>query len=143
MATVHFQILSKKNPSNLYCRLLNGRKTDVRRSINVFVNPKYWDFKREIIKNITSVKNRDFINKKLAQLKIEIIDAYNSASITGEIVDGEWMKSVIDNFFNRPKLDKTQKNKLDETPWYKKVWVWLLIVLTILCVIYSIKKVKK
>jgi integrase len=123
MATVHFQILSKKNPSNLYCRLLNGRKTDVRRSINVFVNPKYWDFKREIIKNITSVKNRDFINKKLAQLKIEIIDAYNSASITGEIVDGEWMKSVIDNFFNRPKLDKTQK-KSNHTLYYVEFAEW-------------------
>lgn len=36
-----------------------------------------------------------------------------------------------------------QKNKLDKTLWYKKVWVWLLIVLTILCVRYSIKKVKK
>ena len=36
-----------------------------------------------------------------------------------------------------------QKNKLDETPWYKKVWVWLLIVLTILCVRYSMIKVKK
>ena len=123
MATVHYQILSKKNPANIYLRLLNGRTIDVRRKINVFVNPKNWDFKRETIKNIISVKNRDLINKKLALLKIEIIDAFNSANITGEVVDGEWMKNVIDNFFNKPKFDNTQKNS-NHTIYYVEFAEW-------------------
>ena len=123
MATVHYQILSKKNPANIYLRLLNGRKIDVRRKINVFVDPKNWDFKQGIIKNRSSIKNKDQINKKLLQLKIEIIDAFNSASIQGEIVDGDWMKSVIDAFFNRPKIELSQKNS-NHTQYYVEFAEW-------------------
>ena len=105
MASVNYKLLTKSNPSNIYCRFLHGRKIDVRSKINVYVDPKNWDFKHQKIKNIISVKNRDQVNRKLAQLKIEIIDNYNLAFIEGEIIDREWLYSIVNEFFNRPKRD--------------------------------------
>lgn len=108
MASVNYKLLTKSNPSNIYCRFLHGRKIDVRSKINVYVDPKNWDFKHQKIKNIISVKNRDQVNRKLAQLKIEIIDNYNLAFIEGEIIDREWLYSIVNDFFNRPKRIKGQ-----------------------------------
>ena len=123
MATVYFQVLQKNNLSNIYCRLVNGRKTDVRRKIDIYVNPKYWDFKHQKIKNVIVVKNRDQINNKLTKLKMEIIDRYNLDFMEGEIIDGDWMSSVIETFFNRPKIDKATA-KSNHTLYYVEFAEW-------------------
>ena len=103
MASVSYKLLTANNPSNIYCRFLHGRKTDIRTKIDVYVDPATWDSKHQKIKNVLTVKNRDAVNRKLSLLKIEIIDNYNIAFVEGEIIDKEWLYNVVRSFFNRPK----------------------------------------
>ena len=52
-------------------------------------------------------------------------------------------QASVQQFCSNMKLDEASTLKLDEAPFYEKMWVWLIIVLAILCVIYYMIKVKK
>ncbi len=103
MATVNILIRNKKsNPANLDIRLSNGRKKDFFSKVNIFVNPKNWDDKRQQIRNVIEVQNRDKLNSKLASLKTFVLDEFNMSFMNGEIIDKAWLDSIINKFFNRP-----------------------------------------
>lgn len=95
MATVKFSTRTKSNPTKIYCRFINGRNIDFVCPMNLLVNPKYWDPQNEKIKNVIAVKNRSEINRKLALLKIEIIDNFNMAYMSGEVIDKPWLNGVV------------------------------------------------
>ena len=125
MASVNFQVIGTKNPSNVYCRFLHTRKIDIGSNINVFVNPVHWDKKNQKIKNVIAVKNREAINRKLSQLKIDIVDNFNLAFMNGEIIDKEWLVGVVNGFFKRPKEDDTKRNT-NHTIYYVEFAQWWL-----------------
>lgn len=112
MPTVNFKILSKKNPANIYCRFLHTRSIDIKIPIGVYVNPKSWDAKNQKIKHVIADKNKEAINRKLAQLKIEITDNFNMDYINGEVIDRHWLEKVIAQFFKRPSGELNYINKL-------------------------------
>jgi len=123
MASVNFKLLTSKNPANIYCRFLHSRSIDIKTTLGVFVNPEHWDKKNQKIKNVILVKNRDVINRKLSQLKIDIIDDFNLSNMTGEIIDSDWLKNVISEFFNRPKQELKNVN-LTHTIYYTEFADW-------------------
>ena len=102
MATIKFFITGKKNPSEIKVRYLNGRATDLVCGVSLFVEEKNWDAKNQKIRNVISVRDRDKINSKLADLKNNIINAANVDFIEGEILNTTWLKKTISKFFNRP-----------------------------------------
>ncbi len=112
MPTVNYKILTKKNPSNIYVRFLHNRAIDITKTTGIYVNPEFWDAKNQKIKNVIAVKNRDAINRKLAQLKIDVLDNFNLSYMNGEIIDSDWLKTTVANFFNRPLLEENSKNEL-------------------------------
>lgn len=111
MASVNFLLQGKKNPSNIYCRFTHTRAIDIFVKTNVFINPQYWNKDRQKIKNVLAVKNRDSINKKLLQLKIDLIDNFNVDYTEGKIIDKFWLKENITSFFGRPKNEKSNTNQ--------------------------------
>lgn len=125
MASVNYMVLGKRNPSNIYCRFLHTRGIDIKIKINVFVNPKNWDSKYQKIKNVSAVKNRNEINRKLSQLKIEIIDNFNISFLEGEVIDKEWLQNIFNDFFKRPEDVKSKVN-LNHTIYYIEFGRWWL-----------------
>lgn len=109
MATVNFSIKTKKNPSSIYVRFISGVNVDIITTSGIHINPNFWDAKNQKIRNVIEVQNRDEINKKLASLKIAIIDEYNIAFMNGEVIDSQWLKNTIRNFFSRPTTGPDQK----------------------------------
>lgn len=111
MASVNFLLQGKRNPSNIYCRFTHTRAIDIFVKTGVFINPQHWDKKHQKIKNVLAVKNRDAINKKLLQLKIDLIDSFNMDYMEGEIIDKFWLEKNITTFFKRPKEDENSVNQ--------------------------------
>lgn len=103
MGAVNFSIKSSSDPSSIYVRFSEGRVIDIVLKTGLSINPKFWDKKGQKIRNVTDVPNRDELNSKLAKLKIFIIDEYNLAHSSGEIINSTWLKAAIAKFFNRPK----------------------------------------
>lgn len=125
MATVNFKLLTKKNPSNIYCRFSHSREIVLCIRTGVFINPAHWDNKHQKIKNVLAVKNRDEINRKLSQLKIDVIDDFNLSYMNGEIIDSDWLKNTISDFFGRPKHEKEKQN-LSYATYYVDFADWWL-----------------
>ena len=125
MASVNYKVLGKRNPSNVYCRFLHTRAIDIKIKTNVFVDPKNWDSKHQKIKEVIAVKNRKEINRKLSQLKIEIIDNYNISYMEGEIIDKGWLQDVINDFFERSEDVESQVN-YEHTLYYSEFGRWWL-----------------
>lgn len=117
MAKVSYLIRGKSNPTKIYCRYINGRKTVLQTPLDIMVNPKYWDKKNQQIRNVVQVKNRDDINKQLRLLSIHIIDYFNDAYMTGEIIDKDLLIRSINTYFNRPKDENIVKD-INHTIFY-------------------------
>jgi len=102
MASVKY--FMKKNP-RIYIRFSNGKMFDITSSTNINIDPKHWDKKNQKIKNVIAIPNRELINEKLALLKLGIINQFNNAYISGDIIDKSWLDKTINDFFNRPEKD--------------------------------------
>ena len=110
MATINYHVKGKKNPSPIYIRLAEGKSLDLWEKTGLYVNPSFWEAKKQQIRKVLEVKNRDDINSNLKRLEVYIIDQFNSAYMTGGIIDKIWLKSSVKNFFNRPKEEENLIN---------------------------------
>ena len=116
MATINFRIKSKSNPSPIYIRFRDKKIFDIETKTGLLINPIFWDIPKQRIRNVIDVPNRNEINEKIAKLPIHVIDAYNQAYLSGEIITKIWLDKVISTFFNRPEL--TNLGAIDETKIY-------------------------
>ncbi|MVO09784.1 tyrosine-type recombinase/integrase [Flavobacterium sp. TP390] len=93
MATIKFLIQTKNNPANIYVRLIDGRKVDVKTKTNFIINPSEWSAAKQRPKNLKNAefKNLDF---ELQELKTKLLNYYNN-NLDQEI-NLQWLK----NFFN-------------------------------------------
>lgn len=125
MATVNYVVKGSSNSASIYCRFTHSRSIDIVQKTNLFINPKFWEKKQQRIKNVIAVKNRDVINKKLLQLKIDLIDSFNLDYSEGEIIDKFWLEKQLKIFFNRPKDEKKNQNH-SHTIYYVDFAEWWL-----------------
>lgn len=128
MATVKFLLRGKSNPSILYLRFSHTREIDIFHKTQILINPSHWDSKKEQIKNLIAVKNKDEINLKLSELKIRILTNFNTSYIQGEVIDKAWIENQVNKFFNRPDSEVNFKIKKEEifftsfaTWWLKEI----------------------
>jgi hypothetical protein len=117
MATTKYRIVGKKNPSEIRIRYLNGRTIDIDAGIKVFINPEFWDQKNQKIRNVIAFPDRDKINKKLAELKIQVESDANLDFMNGEILNRVWLEKSIAKFYNRP------SNELKKAPELHKLYL--------------------
>jgi len=106
MATVKFRLVGKKDVSNIYIRILNGRKLDIQAKTDLFINPKDWQIKNNLPKQTTSTNKK--LSIKLQNLKTFILKKYNKASSNGIEINSDWLKHNIDINFERVSENKTK-----------------------------------
>ncbi|WP_413512228.1 tyrosine-type recombinase/integrase [Myroides odoratus] len=125
MATVKFLLRGKSNPSNLYLRFSHTREIDVFQKTQILINPSHWDLKKEQIKNLIAVKNKDEVNLKLSELKIHILTNFNTSYMRGEIIDKVWIANQVNEFFHRPVSELNFKIKKEEVFFTSFASWWL------------------
>lgn len=96
---MNIKIIIKSN--NLYCRLISGRQIDISKKLGITIPQQFWDPKNEKIKNAYNFENRDKINAKLYNLKGKITNKFNFDNINGEVIDGQWLETAINEAFNK------------------------------------------
>lgn len=99
MATIKFRLVSKKDVSNIYLRILNGRKLDIQAKTNLFINKNNWHIKNNLPKQTTS-ENKN-LTIKLLDLKSFILKEFNNANSDGTETNKEWLTHYIDLHFER------------------------------------------
>ena len=106
MARVKLITKGSKNPSTLYIRFVNGRKTDIATSTGLSVNPAYWDNKKSNYRNVSAIDNLVKKQANMEKLKLFILEVYNDSFMSGDIIDREWLKQSLSTFFKRPKQEQ-------------------------------------
>ncbi len=102
-----------KQPIYASCRLLKGKEQLVY-STGYKILPKYWDFEKTKVKNVTHVSNKDEINTYLSNLR-ELIN--KAVEIYGELVE-PLNKNLLKEFLDKSvesyktKKDSEEPNKI-------------------------------
>jgi len=99
MATVKFRLVGKNDTSNIYIRILNGRKLDVQAKTELFINSKEWQIKNNLPKQTTTTNKN--LTTDLLKLKTFILDNFNDANSNGIDIKSDWLKHHIDLHFGR------------------------------------------
>jgi len=125
MPTFNFIIKGKKNPANIYVRFLHGKSIDISYPLNIYINPVHWNKTSHKIRDVSEVKNRHEINTKLAGLKVNLMEKFNSSVIEGQIFDYNWLKEQCDVYLKRPK-GEVKKVNLPENVYFIDFAIWWL-----------------
>ena len=99
-----------KQPIYASCRLLKGKEQLVY-STGYKVLPKYWDFEKTKVKNVTHVSNKDEINTYLSNLR-ELIN--KAVEIYGELVE-PLNKNLLKEFLDKS-VESYKTKKDSEVP---------------------------
>ena len=111
MASVKFLIRGTRNPSKIIIRLIVDKKTDLRRTIPVFIDPSYFNNKSGKVRQIAEFKDKKNVQSKLDDLKHFILQKFNDANQTGEFINSDWLQECISSKFNP--VEKTDNNYLE------------------------------
>ena len=101
MASFKFFIKSDKNPSVIYARFYHGRKIDITKSTSLLINPKFWNNAKGMVKQITEFDEKINFQKKLTDLKSDIVSDFNIDFANGIIINAEWLEKQINKNLNR------------------------------------------
>jgi integrase len=99
-----------KQPIYASCRLLKGKEQLVY-STGYKILPKYWDFEKTKVKNVTHVSNKDEINTYLSNLR-ELIN--KAVEIYGELVE-PLNKNLLKEFLDKS-VESYKTKKDSEEP---------------------------
>jgi len=97
MATVKFRLVGKNNTSNIYIRVLNGRKLDIQAKTDLFINSKEWQIKNNLPKQSTATNKN--LTTDLLKLKAFILDKFNDGNSNGLKINKDWLKHNLDVYF--------------------------------------------
>lgn len=104
MATIKYLLQSKSTNAQIYIRLSLGRNKVYKRKTSLSINPNEWSIKNHQPKN-TLPENKNLASK-LRKLNDFILDQLNQANINGVDIDGNWLQSKINLYFNKSEIDK-------------------------------------
>ncbi len=101
MSVIHFKVRGKSKSSNIIIRFRNGRTFDFSTSTGLQTNPKYWDDKKQRVKNVKAIKNSNYINNQLDKLIPYINESHLNDYSKGVPITKEWFKETVHSFFNQ------------------------------------------
>jgi integrase len=93
MASFRFIIQGKRNPSNIYIRIKEGRTIDIKAKTKFAINPNDWSSTKEQPKNIKDSSAKK-LNENLINLKTELLNHYNNC-VGNTTISSEWLKEFI------------------------------------------------
>lgn len=99
MATVKFRLVNKTESSNIYLRIVNGRKLDIQAKTDLIINKNDWQTSTNLPKQNTA--ENKILSEKLQELKTYVLKTFNNASSNGTDIKSDWLKHNIDLFFER------------------------------------------
>ncbi len=108
MATIKFRLQNKKENSNIYVRVRDGKNTDIETPTGYTINSVYWsETKSEPIQN-TKNQNGAELKNQLEKLKLKISESLNNDKGTATAINKEWLIDVIAKFKNPLLEQKTE-----------------------------------
>lgn len=112
MATIKFRLQSKKEISNIYVRVRDGKNTDVETPTGFTINANLWSESKG--EPLQKASNPDKLNLKiqLEKLKTKIIESLNTDKGSGTPINKEWLIDVIAKFKN-PLLEQKTEYLMD------------------------------
>jgi len=111
MATASFKIRKGKNKSIIYLQVQKGRDFRLRQSTSIYIKNeslKFWDIKKERIKNLSNIPEAEYINGKLTEISKSVNDKILQLYKQRKL-DKLSCKKVINEV-----LGSKEKNKKDE-----------------------------
>lgn len=108
MATVSYKInlKAKKDPTKIYVRFRSS-DFDCEVPTEFLIPKKDWSNAKQKVKaTFNSGDFRNEVNNKLIELRDEIISRFNVDNHIGLKIDTPWLKSLIQNFHNKPSLNE-------------------------------------
>lgn len=103
MASINFRISGTSEKASIICRFSHSREVNFRVPTGFVYDASRWSK----ITNRPKDKNSEAKNLSinLDKLAIEGIEQFNKAQAEGSKIDKQWLKLVIDDFFNRTAPD--------------------------------------
>jgi len=109
MATLKFFIKGKRSINTIYLRLVHGRReVDLVKSTSLIINQLYWNNEKGKVRQIAEYKDKVNLQNNLNDLKIDILNNFNTDYANGIFINRDWLNDQILNSFNRE-----QKNDLN------------------------------
>ena len=109
MAVVIFRIRGIGESAGIKIRFKDG-KFDYEFSTGIKVNRRHWSNKQQRVKNLIEAPYREKLNKKLNELKTNVMNSYYDASVTNTVITKLWLKEKVSAFLNEP-LNKGDESK--------------------------------
>ena len=108
MATIKYRLQSKKEISNIYVRVRDGKNTDIETPTGFTINPNFWSETKG--EPLQKANNPEKLNLKvqLEKLKTKIIESLNIDNGSGKPINKEWLIDVIAKFKNPLLEQKTE-----------------------------------
>jgi len=101
MATIKYLIKGKNNPSTIFMRFRAGRKYDFTKSTSLIIDPKFWNKKKGIVKQIADFENKKNLQNDLNALRSTILNKYNEVYQSGGVISSQWIDAAIKQQFNQ------------------------------------------
>ncbi|MBN8643122.1 MAG: tyrosine-type recombinase/integrase [Flavobacteriales bacterium] len=113
-----FVVKGKNNISSIYVRFWDSNRIDQKSKTGLSVNYESWSKSFQQIKNTVNSPQKDFVNSKIRELRVFIVDEYNIDFNTQQHIGSSWLKDKIKKFFGR--AYETELDKIYFTSWVQK-----------------------
>jgi len=104
MATLKYFIRTNKKNSetNIRIRFYQGKKIDLYTVSQEHINPKYWNNKAGVVRDIAEFNDKEELQRQLNKLERHINKEYDLETDKTKI-SKEWLKETVDKFYNPKK----------------------------------------
>ena len=101
MATVKYYIRDGKKGATIYVHFNISTSQKFRTTTGLYIDPKDWNARKGLPKNTAATSKKVLIT--LQTLERVIMDKYNETTSGGQIFDKDFLKLVVNDFFNKDK----------------------------------------
>ncbi len=106
MANIKLNLKTKKNPSNLNIRFYHGKEIDCNAPSMILINPNIWSNKMQNLKNQVDEETKEFYRDIIKKIKDHIIQSFVRDFTLGKVINSDWLKQIVKEYYNRPASDK-------------------------------------
>lgn len=92
MATIKYFTKGAGNPSTIHLRLVHGRKIDLTKSTQLLIDPKYWNNKKGLVKQIADFPDKVNVQNDLNDLRNHILNVFNESYTSGQLINSHLVK---------------------------------------------------
>jgi integrase len=114
----YFIVKGKKKYLSVYVRFWDSNRVDQKAKTGFSVLFNDWSEKKQRIKIKATTTNVDFINDKLNNLELFLIDRYNHDYNNKQYISKTWLKDSVFDFFGR--VNENEEYKAYLIPWVEK-----------------------